>query len=89
MYNVVMQKNLCLLLSIQERLADPAGQETTSPSKIVGMVEKQIIIRIGAKRRLLCCESEELRQDLIANIPCAGQATIKDDVIMKFEKDDM
>ena len=56
---------------------------TSSPAKITGLMEKQAILRIGTKRRLLFC-SDELLSKLEETIPAEGVAEYTDDSLIAF-----
>lgn len=65
----------------------PVGDQTTSPIKIVGMMDNQIVIRLQNKRRLLYCENQELLDDISELIPVAGNATFVENTLVSFTHD--
>ena len=62
------------------------GEEIESPIKIVGVVEKQLVVRINAKRRLLFCNDENMLDEITEMIPTAGHGTLVQNTLVKFEQ---
>ena len=66
---------------IQEKVLK--GEKETSPAKITGLMEKQVIVHIGAKNHLLYC-SDELLGQLEDMIPATGMVEFVNDTLVSF-----
>ena len=63
------------------------GSDTeTSPAKVTGTTENQVIARIGApaKRVLLYCD-DEMRNDIAQMIPKKLKLTYSNDTLLSYE----
>lgn len=56
----------------------------TSPAKVTGMTDKQIVVRIGGKRLLLTCD-DEVREEIANIIPRKVQITFNEDKLLSFK----
>ena len=54
------------------------------PAKITGIVESQVILRIGKKKMILYC-SDDLVTQLEDHIPCQGIAEYVDGTLLSFD----
>ena len=66
---------------IQEKVLK--GEKETSPAKVTGFIEKQIIVHIEAKKCLLYC-SDELLGQLEDMIPATGMVEFVKDTLVSF-----
>ena len=66
---------------IQEKVLK--GEKETSPAKITGIMEKHIIVHIGAKKCLMYC-SDELLGQLEDMIPATGQMEFVNGTLVSF-----
>ena len=56
----------------------------TSPAKVTGMTDKQIVICIGGKGLLLTCD-DEVREEIANIIPRKVQITFIEDKFLSFK----
>ena len=55
-------------------------------AKVTGLVDQNVILRIGSKRRILFC-SKELIETIENIIPVNGMARYTDETLVSFESD--
>ena len=67
---------------MQEIIVDSDVQ--TSPAKLTGTTDKQIIVRIGQKRLLLACD-DGMREGLEKVIPKKLKITFSSNKLISFE----
>lgn len=73
MYNVSSIQAISALEHIQ-----------TSPAKVTGTTDKQIVVCIGGKRLLLTCD-DEVREGIAKIIPRKVQITFNEDKLLSFK----
>ena len=73
--------SLIFHVHIQEKVLK--GEKEISPAKITGLMERQIIVCIGAKKCLLYC-SDELIGQLEDMIPATGMVEFVNDTLVSF-----
>ena len=56
----------------------------TSPAKVTGMTDKQIVVHIGGKRLLLTCDAE-VHEEIANIIPRKVQTTFNEDKLLSFK----
>lgn len=64
---------------------DEHGNTETSPAKLTGTTDKQVVARIGGKRILLFCD-DELRNEIEDIIPKKVKITYADDQLLSYEQ---
>ena len=78
---IACDDSVIFYVHIQEKVLK--GEKETSPAKITGLMEKQIIVHIGAKKCLMYC-SDELLGQLEDMIPATGQMEFVNDTLVSF-----
>ena len=71
-----------LFLKLQKVTSEDNFQ--TSPAKVTGTTDKEIVVRIGAKRLLLTCD-DEICHEIQKIIPRKVQITFSQDRLFSFE----
>ena len=62
------------------------GEKVESPMKILGVKEKQLVVRMNAKRRLLFCNDDQMFDEITEMIPTTGKGTLVQNTLVKFEQ---
>ena len=71
-----------LILKLQEVPLSENFQ--TSPAKVTGTTDKDIVVRIGGKRLLLSCD-DEVCHEIEKIIPRKVQITFREDRLISFQ----